>query len=294
MSGEALVDVVDHDERRAVLVTPEGFTIELPLALIIERVMALGLDLTLLVAATAVVILFAFLLGAAGVALGAIALIGLFVVRYGYFVFFELSWQGATPGKRAMGIRVVSRDGVGLGVDAVIARNLLRDLELFLPAVAFLAPRALVGPSPAWMALPAVAWVAVFTALPVLTRTRQRAGDFVGGTLVVRVPRAQLLGDEAAPTSVRTGAYRFTREQLAIYGEHELETLADVLRQAEAGRADTDDLIVVARAIAHKIGYAGDEPRADPLRFLRAFYRAQRDALEKRLLLGQRKASKFD
>ena len=56
-----------------------------------------------------------------------------FLARYGYFLAFELGPRGATPGKRLIGIRVASRDGGRLTAEAVIARNLLRDIELFLP-----------------------------------------------------------------------------------------------------------------------------------------------------------------
>lgn len=291
MNTEGAIEIADGGERRVALVTPEGFTVELPLASIVERLMALAVDLFLIFAMT--LALYVALLLTFGGSFGAVALLGLFVVRNGYFILYELRWQGATPGKRLFGIRVVARDGVGLGVEAVIARNLLRDIELFLPIVVIAAPESLVGSSPPWLWAPALGWIGLFVALPFLDSGRQRAGDFVAGTLVVRVPRAALLEDEAAPVSVR-GVLRFTREQLAVYGEHELETLADVLRQADAGRADEDDLVIVAQTIARKIHYAGKFPRTDPLRFLRAFYRAQRDALEKRLLLGKRKRSKFD
>ena len=102
------------------------------------------------------------------------------------------------------------------------------------------------------------------------------------------------MSDEAAPHSVRSGALVFEKAQLAVYGEHELETLANLLRDADMGRADVFDLRVVAGTIARKIRYFGNEPAINPERFLRAFYRAQRAALEKGLLLGKRKASKHD
>ena len=50
-----------------------------------------------------------------------------------YFIHFELSWHGATPGKRIVGIRVVDRRGGPLLPAAVIARNLTREIEIFIP-----------------------------------------------------------------------------------------------------------------------------------------------------------------
>ena len=62
----------------------------------------------------------------------------LFLARYGYFLWFELGPRAATPGKRLLGIRVAARpvDGVAGGrltAEMVIARNLVRDVEVFLP-----------------------------------------------------------------------------------------------------------------------------------------------------------------
>ena len=59
--------------------------------------------------------------------------------------------------------------------------------------------------------------------MPLYTKERTRAGDLVGGTVVVKIPRAVRLRDE---TRTASSALAFTRDQLAVYGEHELETLA--------------------------------------------------------------------
>src|SRR5262245_59228219 len=59
----------------------------------------------------------------------------MFLFRNAYFLFFELGPRGATWGKRITGIRIAARDGGRLSAEMVIARNLLRDIELFLPLV---------------------------------------------------------------------------------------------------------------------------------------------------------------
>lgn len=276
------------------LVSPEGVPLRFQIATITERVLAVAIDLAAIFAAITAVALVAFAFGAATLLDQAVAvlLLGLFAIRHGYFVWFETRWHGATPGKRLTGLRVVSRDGGELPVSAVVARNVLRDVEVFLPAAIVAAPDAIVGEAPLWLVAPALAWIVVFAALPLFTDERTRAGDLVAGTVVVRVPRAVLLPDQADRASLRPIA--LTSAQLAIYGEHELETLATLLRDHDRGHASDGDLRVVAETVARKIAFEGDEPRALPALFLRAFYKAQRAALEKRLLFGERKASKHE
>jgi uncharacterized RDD family membrane protein YckC len=268
----------------------DGVALDLPLAGAANRLGAFLLDSLLLGLAVGAFVIAGALLG---LGVGAnpmpILLIGTFVLRHGYFVFFEHLWQGATPGKRAAQIRVVSRDGGPLSFGAIVARNVLRDLEIFLPLVAIVAPEEIVGDAPWWLWIPGVSWIAIWALMPLLSREGTRIGDLVAGTIVLRLPPMVRLADEAARGA---GGPTFTREQLAIYGEHELETLATVLRDShQLGLAE---LGVVARTIAQKIGWTGPEPQQDPERFLRAFYAAQRSALERRLLFGRRKASKHD
>lgn len=90
----------------------------------------------------------------------------------------------------------------------------------------------------------------------------------------------------ASGTSASTGAtYRFGEAELAVYGEHELQTLERILRD---DRPET--LAAVHEAICSKIGWhpgAGDE-RA----FLEAYYTQLRARLEAGMRMGRRKADK--
>jgi len=283
------------------IVGPEGVPLRFPRAPVVDRAMAFAIDLCALFLLASIS---AAILVLAGVTSGLLSVAGLglvffFAVRHGYFLFFETHWQGATPGKRLLGLKVVSRDGGGLSIDAVIARNLMRDMELFIPLVAIANPAQFYGRAPAWLLIPASLWLLVMMLMPLLSRERTRLGDLVGGTLVVRVPKAPLLADEAGrdsllPPAPGHVAPRFEPYQLEIYGEHELETLADLLRQAEQGNAADEDLVLVALTIAGKVGFLGESPRREPARFLRRFYQAQRAHLEGKLLMGKRKGSKFD
>lgn len=285
--------------------SPEAVALRFPLASVISRGVAFGLDLFLVGLVTLALVIVGGTLTALSSLGGPLAftLIGMFLVRHFYFTFFEVLWHGATPGKRWLGLRVVSRDGSGLSVDAVVTRNLLRDVELFLPLTLIVAPQQVFGNVPAWIWAPAVLWALLLMVLPLITRERLRAGDLAGGTVVVQVPTAELVADEAARTSLAptgpgapTGPvpFRFTARQLAVYGEAELETLADLIRKIDEGRASLEDQAHIARTIAKKIDYDGPEPSREPTRFLRAFYKQQRAALERQLLFGKRKASKHD
>jgi hypothetical protein len=170
----------------------------------------------------------------------------------------------------------------------VLARNLLRDVELALP-IAAMFEVAGGGGITAWFSL---LWLGVFALFPFFNRDRLRAGDLVAGTWVVEAPKSKLEATlsttetATSGTSRRTGAsYRFGDEELAIYGEYELQTLERVLREDRH-----EALVAVQEAICRKIGWnpgAGDE-RA----FLEAYYTQLRARLESGMRMGRRKADK--
>lgn len=216
-------------------------------------------------------------------------IIALFLFRYGYFLWFELGPRGATPGKRITGIRIAARSGGRLTTEMVLARNLLRDIEILLPLSALLSFQGDDSPTK-W---PMTAWLLIFALFPFFNRDRLRAGDLIAGTWVLEAPRNKLeaamsTGQAAASgTSHATGAsYKFGEAELAIYGEYELQTLERVLRENRH-----EALLAVHEAICRKLGWspgAGDE-RA----FLEAYYTQLRARLEAGMRMGQRKADKF-
>lgn len=276
------------------IVTPEGTELSFELAHPMERALAYLLDLVIVVVIYTVILLVGLFLSFAAELepVLALTLFGLFALWHGYFLFFEIRFQGATPAKRALGLRVLSRDGGQLTIESIVARNVMRDLEVLIPLAAVLQPQAVTGRAPWWLAYPAVAFLLLIALLPLLTKDRTRSGDLVAGTVVVKVPAAALLKDEAKGS--RSAKLRFTPEQLSVYGELELETLADLLRSHDDGRAEPEALREVARTIAGRIRFDGNEPAAEPLLFLRAFYRDQRSALERELLMGRRIANKHE
>jgi uncharacterized RDD family membrane protein YckC len=210
-------------------------------------------------------------------------------VRCFYFPIFELRWRGQTPGKRSTKIRVIARSGGPLTAQAVVARNLLRELELFQPLGILLAPAAVAEGFPPWVGLVAGLWVLVFALLPLVNRDHLRAGDLVAGTLVVRAPPMLLLDDLGAARGQR--ALQFRADQLDIYGAYELQTLEAVLRLGNT-LDNASALSAVAEQIQQRIGWTPGTERVSPYDFLSTFYAAQRARLEQRLLLGERRERK--
>jgi len=156
-------------------------------------------------------------------------LIGFFVLRNGWFVLFEISGRGATPGKMALGLRVVARDGAPLTGGAVIARNAMREIEVFLP-LSFLGYQASQNAADAFLVIFALLWTGIFLFFPLMNRDRLRIGDLVGGTWVVQTVRTKLGADIGADEVIARPRRTFTDGALDLYGVYELQTLEEVLR----------------------------------------------------------------
>ena len=309
MSSAAMLRNAHQAKRRREVVTPEGIALPFHVASRTARAGALSIDFMLLmvVGITVMVVLRYMTDGAFGAGEGenatgaaeflyVLGTLFWFLLWNGYFIALEMGPRGATIGKRLLGIRVASRDGGRLTAEAVLARNLLRDIELFLPLTILIVGTILsaVGEDLGWSLWSATIWFLVFLLFPFFNRDAMRAGDLIAGTWVVDAPRAKLaaaLSTEGAArggSSRVTGAeYRFSDEELSVYGEYELQTLERVLRDDRS-----EALEAVHEAICRKIGWspgAGDE-RA----FLEAFYAQLRARLEGGMRFGKRKKDKHD
>ncbi len=293
------------------ILTPEGISLPFVVAPAGDRVGAFFLDSLIIVLMTIVLWLGAGLIAMMGLGeLGiAVALIAHFLLWNFYFIFSETRWSGVTYAKRKLGLRVISRDGGPLTAEAIFARNLMRNLEFYLPAAVLLSPEALLPEAPGWGRLLAAAWILVFAFMPFFNHDRLRCGDLVAGTMVVRAPKAMLLSDladrpsrpapraanvhgPAAPPPPPAEAFPFTRHQLDIYGIHELQVLEDLLRRDDEGTLDPHVLTEVCEKIKTKISWPPESWNVPVRPFLDAFYRAQRQSLEQRMLFGQRRERK--
>ncbi len=94
----------------------------------------------------------------------------LFLIFFGWFVIFEIWWSGSTPGKRALGLRVVRDGGFPIDAGAAIIRNVVRVVEV------------------------ALCFYAVSAISALISRENKRLGDFAAGTIVVR-DRSETVAD---------------------------------------------------------------------------------------------------
>ncbi|MEM7780869.1 MAG: RDD family protein [Pseudomonadota bacterium] len=294
------------EKRRRMLVTPEGIAVPVTIASRGSRLGALVLDFLILGIGMVLIIWFlAYVFGGvlqeatqaldnqvsgAGEFVVILFILLVFMARYGYFLSFELGARGATLGKRIVGIRVAARNGGRLTAEAIVARNLLRDIELFMPLVFLLvAPSGDAGS----FGIAGMIWFLVFMTFPFFNKDALRAGDVIAGTWVVDAPRTKLAealstqGAVAEASSTVTGArYEFGEDELSVYGEHELQTLERMLRDAQP-----DALAAVHETICRKIGW--DPGAGDERAFLEAFYGQLRAKLEGDMRFGVRKADKY-
>jgi uncharacterized RDD family membrane protein YckC len=181
--------------------TPEQVALEFPLAGAGSRFLALAIDSFIQVAILLVLALVAFLAfwfrsrgyqSLATWVFAALILLG-FVLYYGYFAAFESLWGGQTPGKRAVGLRVISVTGQPITPFDALLRNLLRIVDQ-MPGIY------------------AVGVLSIF-----FTSRNQRLGDLVAGTVVVQehgLPQADLHSTEMPAT--RLGAARLTIEEVEV------------------------------------------------------------------------------
>jgi uncharacterized RDD family membrane protein YckC len=162
-------------ERTLDVRTGEAVAIRYELAGIGSRFLAVMIDLLLQIAIVVAGVLILALIGgtvgrAGSSVLGrtahawgiAILSLFLFLVFFGWFIIFETWWSGRTPGKRALGLRVMRDGGFPVDLGSVAIRNLVRIVEVALGFYAFSALSAL------------------------LSKENKRLGDFAAGTIVVR------------------------------------------------------------------------------------------------------------
>jgi len=154
--------------------TPENVIFNYEVAGIASRCIAAAIDTFILLAIQIVIYLTLF--AVFGVTLGdlrdqgenalgwIIAILGLigFALFWGYYIFFEMRWNGQSPGKRKMRLRVVRTDGMPITFTESLIRNLVRLVD-FLPA-----------------------YYGLGCVVMFVNSQGRRLGDLAAGTLIVR------------------------------------------------------------------------------------------------------------
>lgn len=274
--------------RREIL-TPEGLTLEVDVANNGERLTAFLIDFLFWGLATLLlflILLALFLQQMSGAVSATIVLFFSFLLRNLYFIHFELVSQGSTPGKRIAHLRVIDRNGGPLRPGAIVARNLTREVEIFVPLGLFLSLGGNTGAN-FWISAAYFGWMVLISALPFFNRDHLRAGDMIAGTMVISVPKRALLQE----ISQVQAKYLFSRRQLDAYGAFELQVLEELLRRPPSAETMTMQR-QVSEKICKKIGWTEQVSPVDTLEFLGAFYTAERAHLEREQLFGRYRADK--
>ena len=190
--------------------TPEQTSLDFAVAGIGSRFLALALDIfiqTLIgivvgVAASLMITGAAFFSPRSGMWVAAAVILFYFLLYFGYYAVFEIIWNGQTPGKRKMGIRVIKDSGRPLTPAESIGRNLMRIVD--------------------W--LPGFYGVGLVCAF--CTSGNKRLGDLVAGSLVVResdlsdlkpISSALSVSVSPVPASFGTlGAQQLSPEEISL------------------------------------------------------------------------------
>lgn len=118
--------------------TPENVVFDYEIVGIGSRFMAALVDTSLIVILQLIVYIpMIFLFGESLVSGESTWIVGLFlliafVFLWGYYIFFEVLWNGQSPGKRWVGLRVLCATGTPITLSESIIRNLVRIVD-FLP-----------------------------------------------------------------------------------------------------------------------------------------------------------------
>lgn len=221
-----------------VVETPEGVELVLHVAGPVPRALAWVIDFLI---RTVVYFILLFTFSAMGnLGMGLLAIV-VFLMEWWYPVLFEVHDHGRTPGKRAMGLRVLHENGTPVGWSASLVRNLLRAVD-FLPLFYGLGLAAML-----------------------VNRDFKRLGDLAAGTVVVhdsdrgRYLKLPAVAPLMAPVPLTREEQRalldFAERTELLSGERRME-LANLL----SGLTGAHDAAAVETLHRYAAWIAGREP----------------------------------
>jgi uncharacterized RDD family membrane protein YckC len=245
---------------------PEGLVFERPLANAGSRFGAALIDALILAFAVLFAVLTTALFagfdptGASAFVLGLIGG-GSLVLLIGYQAAFGILWRGQTPGKLVFGLRALSVDGWPARPLQHLLRALVWPLDVLLPVPL---PFGQLG-----------------LALVVGGARRQRLGDLVAGTVVVREARGEVSGaasDRRAPGQAAPRALGLHPGLVARLDDEDRAFLRDLLARASMEPSVRRALFVAAgRHYAARLGLGPFSDARALLASVEAFARRARD-----------------
>lgn len=221
--------------RYVTVVTPENVKIDYELAGIASRGAAVLLDSLIqgLLMGAAWLIWFGIISGLrispVGWVTGAL-IVTEFIIFWGYYIYFEAKWNGQTPGKRALRLRVIREGGVPIDLGCAALRNLVRPIDITV-----------------------IGLISILA-----SRRNQRLGDYAAGTLVVK-ERLEWSGDLIAPPEMPAQApplkIDYIRNIELVTPEEFQTTKRFVERRAELADDVREELAArIARPLMSKLG----------------------------------------
>ncbi|GAB3382142.1 RDD family protein [Lysobacter fragariae] len=212
MSNGAVLDTYRE------VVTPEGVALHLPAAGPVPRALAWLIDFAI---RAGVMFVAGIVLGVLGTSGAGPYAVTLFIVFWFYPVLFEALDNGRTPGKRALGLRVIAANGAPVGWLAAFTRNLIRVVDL-LPF----------GYATGLVASLADPW-------------GRRLGDMVAGTLVVHATVEQESRSAVENVALAPSVPLLPHEQVALVAY--AERAPQLTRERQEELADLAEPLVHAR-----------------------------------------------
>lgn len=144
------------------IMTPERIAFDYPLAGPFRRAMAYFIDVLVMSGLVLLGLLIVGILSNASRAFFGVYLAGYFLLTWGYGIFWEGIFNGRTPGKKAIGLRVVTTDGLPITATQAVIRNTVGAADGVLPFF----------------------YMSGLTSM-LLTDRFQRLGDLAAGTMVI-------------------------------------------------------------------------------------------------------------
>ncbi len=178
----------------------------------------------------------------------------IFLLRWFYYLFFEMLFNGKTPGKMILGLRVVPDDGRYLDLKAVVLRNFVRifdqDLTIFLGA----------------------------TISIIVNKEYRRVGDLIAGTVVIKEEKLQ----KKAPdfTLIQNDNDKFydnTKKIVKKLSEEDLYILRKFLNSLDSFPIEKRQKLINNMALSIRKKISDSEDYTDPLEYLKSVYLRHND-----------------